>query len=218
MSACGRWARGKCLQAGSRSTSVTWLGPTTGHSSPVFGVGFSGARFDASRSRLDVTSARRVGVRKIEIYIYIYIEIYIYIYIYIFLYKICQKYVKNMAKICQMYPKLSIYIYICMDVYGFCGHRPGSSLVSSRRDLDASKRSRDAPTPKNRMLGLTPSIFLQVDVSRKRRNRSLATPKVCLYVWSERKTTNINECNFVERSKKRRESKKTKKKEVDVCL
>ena len=34
-----------------------------------------------------------------------------------------------------------------------------SPLASSGRDLDASKRSRDAPTPKKRTLGLAPGIF-----------------------------------------------------------
>ena len=32
------------------------------------------------------------------------------------------------------------------------------SLVSSRRDLDAPKRSREDPNPKTRTLGLTPTV------------------------------------------------------------
>ena len=51
-----------------------------------------------------------------------------------------------------------MYIYIYIYVCGFCGHRPGSSLASSGRDLDAPKRAWDAPTPKKRMLGLTPAV------------------------------------------------------------
>ena len=34
------------------------------------------------------------------------------------------------------------------------------------RPVDAPKRSRDAPTPKKRMLGLTPSIFLKLGAPR----------------------------------------------------
>ena len=50
---------------------------------------------------------------------------------------------------------------------GFCGDIDvRRALVSSRRDLDARKRSRDAPTPKTRMLGLAPSIFSEVDAPK----------------------------------------------------
>ena len=36
---------------------------------------------------------------------------------------------------------------------------PGVALVSSWRDLDATKRASEKPNPKTRMLGLTPVIF-----------------------------------------------------------
>ena len=60
-----------------------------------------------------------------------------------------------------------------MDLSGFSGHRPGSSLVSSRRDLDASKRSRDVANPKKRMLGLTPIIVFKGPTPEKRKSGSL---------------------------------------------
>ena len=53
--------------------------------------------------------------------------------------KICQTHVKNISKISQKYPKLSIYIFISMDVSGFPGHRPRRALARSRRELDAPK-------------------------------------------------------------------------------
>ena len=82
-------------------------------------------------------------------------------------------------------------MYICMDSSGFPGRRPTRALVTSRRDLDAPKRSRDVPTPKKRMLGLAPSIFFRVDVA-KTRERVFGDPQKYLYIWSVRKTTNKN--------------------------
>ena len=52
-----------------------------------------------------------------------------------------------------------------------------SALVASRRDLDASRRGRDDPKPKTRMLGPTPSIFSRVDVAKTEERGSLATPQ-----------------------------------------
>ena len=72
---------------------------------------------------------------------------------------------------------LYIYIYIC----GFCGHQPGSSLVRSRRDLDVTKRTREDPTPKTRILGPAPSIFLKVDAPETHKQVSLATPKIFVH-------------------------------------
>ena len=40
---------------------------------------------------------------------------------------------------------------------------PPTRLVTSRRDLDASKRGRDDPNPKTRMLGVTPRVVFGVD-------------------------------------------------------
>ena len=62
---------------------------------------------------------------------------------------------KNESKASKKNPKLSIYIYISMDL-PVDVQTP--ALVSSGRDLDASRRSRDVPTPKKRMLGVTPII------------------------------------------------------------
>ena len=94
-----------------------------------------------------------------------------------------------------------------------------SALVSSGRDLDAPRRSRESPNPKKRMLGPTPSIFSEVDVGPEsgETEASLATPKIFVYVVGAKDGKNKKEYHFFERYKKRRESKKTKEK-VDVCL
>ena len=55
---------------------------------------------------------------------------------------------KNSRKI----PKI---IYIYLYFYG-------RALASSGRDLDAPKRAWEVATPKKRMLGLTPMVFLEV--------------------------------------------------------
>ena len=57
---------------------------------------------------------------------------------------------------------------------------PRPSLVTSRRDLDAPKRGQDDPNPKTRMLGVRPIIVFGLDPG-KRENRSLATPRICIY-------------------------------------
>ena len=57
-------------------------------------------------------------------------------------------------KIIQNYLYISIFLWI----------DPRLALVSSRRDLDASKRASEDPNPKKRTLGLAPSIFFKVDV------------------------------------------------------
>ena len=75
---------------------------------------------------------------------------------------------KNSRKI----PKI---IYIYLYFYGL-------ALVSSGRDLDASKRASEDPNPKKRMLGPAPSIFCRVDVPKTPKQVSLATPKIYLYV------------------------------------
>ena len=56
-------------------------------------------------------------------------------------------------------------MYISMDLYlDFPDTSSlGSSLVSFGRELDAPKRSRDAPAPNTRMLGLAPISFCKVD-------------------------------------------------------
>ena len=51
------------------------------------------------------------------------------------------------------------------------------ALVSSRRGLDASERSRRNPNPKTRMLGLAPSIFFRGSTSRKRRTGVFGDPQ-----------------------------------------
>ena len=60
--------------------------------------------------------------------------------------KICQKHQTNTQQ----------YLYIYLYFYGL-------ALVSSGRDLDVTKRTRDVATPKKRMLGPTPIIFCRVD-------------------------------------------------------
>ena len=83
-----------------------------------------------------------------------------------------------------------------------------------RRDLDASERAPEDLDPKTRTLGLAPSIFLEVDAVRKRQNRSLATPKIFVYRWSERKTAEKKGIAFLsdieshERAKKKTICKK----------
>ena len=57
-------------------------------------------------------------------------------------------------------------------------------MVSSGRDLDAWKLSRDVPTPKKRMLGPTPSIFFKVD-ARKTPKRVFGDPRIFVCRWSE---------------------------------
>ena len=54
------------------------------------------------------------------------------------------------------YLYIYIYIYICMDSPDISTR--DSSLVASRRDLDASERGRDVARRKKRMLGVTPVI------------------------------------------------------------
>ena len=53
---------------------------------------------------------------------------------------------------------------------------PGTRLATSRRDLDASKRGRDDPDPKTRMLGLTPISVFGVDPAGKRKSWCLWRP------------------------------------------
>ena len=72
--------------------------------------------------------------------------------------KICQKQPKNHPT-SQKIPKI---IYIYLYFYG-------RALASSGRDLDASKRSREDPTPKTRMLGPTPIVFFGVDPLQTRK-------------------------------------------------
>ena len=71
--------------------------------------------------------------------------------------KICE----NMSKICQTYvkkkPKLSTYIYMSMDA-----HWRALDATSTRENA-----CRDVASPKKRMLGLTPIIFLEVDALHK---------------------------------------------------
>ena len=56
-----------------------------------------------------------------------------------------------------------------------------SSLVTSRRDLDARRRTRDAPTPKKRMRGLTPVIFFEVDAPKSRKQVFGDPQNICVY-------------------------------------
>ena len=80
---------------------------------------------------------------------------------------------KNCLKITQRPEKYPEIIYIYLYFYG-------RALASSRRELDARKRSRDVATPKKRTLGLTPGIFLEVDVPKTHKQVSLATPRIYL--------------------------------------
>ena len=59
---------------------------------------------------------------------------------------------------------------------------PRLALVSSGRDLDAPKRSRDVANPKKRMLGVTPRVVLKVD-TRKTPKASLWRPRTYLYMF-----------------------------------
>ena len=77
-----------------------------------------------------------------------------------------------------------------------------------RRDLDATERGRDAPTPKKRTLVMTPSIFLEVDAARKRDNRLLWRPPEYLYVGSRGEKRQIKKVGVIpERHKKKRHKK-----------
>ena len=87
--------------------------------------------------------------------------------------EISQKLSKNI----QNYLYISIFLWI----------RTGEVWARPRR---AETRVGKPPIPKTRMLGVTPSIFFEVDVSRKRKNRSLATPRLFIYMVGRRKTTN----------------------------
>ena len=73
-----------------------------------------------------------------------------------------------------IYMYIYIYIYIYIYLSRFCGHRvSGASLVTSRRDLDASKRGRRDPNPKTGMLGLTPAVVFRVfDPAKNRHART----------------------------------------------
>ena len=66
---------------------------------------------------------------------------------------------KNQQEAAEKYPKISIYIYIYLYFYGL-------ALVSSGRDLDASKRASADPNPRTRMLGVAPRVFFKVDVPK----------------------------------------------------
>ena len=69
---------------------------------------------------------------------------------------------------------------MCVD---FPDIDPNSSLVSSRRDLDASKLSRDVANPKKRMLGLTPSIFFRVDAPKTPKQVFGDPRKIFIYIY-----------------------------------
>ena len=74
------------------------------------------------------------------------------------------KIIQSYPKIIRKYSKLSKIIYIYVYIYiWISGTSTRLALVTSRRDLDVTKHSRDNPTPKKRMLGLTPSIFFRVE-------------------------------------------------------
>ena len=66
---------------------------------------------------------------------------------------------KKNSKIAKHIPKIipNLYIYIYIYIYRFCGHRPGSSLVRSRRELDAPKRAPENLDPKTHTLGVEPA-------------------------------------------------------------
>ena len=67
---------------------------------------------------------------------------------------------KKHLNICEKHPRnIQNYLYIYLYFYGF-------ALVTSGRDLDASKRTRDVATPKTRMLGVAPIIFFKVDAPK----------------------------------------------------
>ena len=55
------------------------------------------------------------------------------------------------------------------------------ALVSSRRDLDAPKRSRENPNPKTGMLGLTTRHVYKGDPPKTCKQVFGATPKIFIY-------------------------------------
>ena len=63
-----------------------------------------------------------------------------------------------------------------------------SPLVSSGRDLDAPKRSRDVPNPKKRMLGVTPRVVFRASDPPNTPKRVSGDPQdICIYGRSERR-------------------------------
>ena len=106
----------------------------------------------------------------------------------------------------------SVHTYIYMDFPDIDVQT--RRLVRSGRELDATRRSRDAPTPKKRMLGHRRQASSRRSTPRRRQERSLATPRIFIWVGA-REATKRNEHHFFERYKKRRESEK-KTKNIDI--